>query len=355
MVIGIVVLVGGLSWWLCRCLSSRDSRLFVLDHPNERSLHNVPTPRTGGLAIMGSLFLGMGGAASLQLLPWGFEESGILGWLPVGWIVAVVALLALVSFLDDRGGLPVAFRFGVQVVAAAMVVMGARVSLSAIPFPLLGTFDLGWFSVVASIAFLIWMTNLYNFMDGMDGFAGGMTLVGGLSLTFLAAMGNAGTISVLSFLLAGAAAGFLVHNFPPARIFMGDVGSIPIGFFFGALILLGSRDRLFDVWVPLIVFSPFVVDATATLLRRALAGEKIWNAHRTHYYQRVVLLGWGHRRTVLVEYGLMVLCAGLAWLYQVGSDSIRLLVLCLWCLLFGALMVGVTMAERAAGQRRLVT
>jgi UDP-N-acetylmuramyl pentapeptide phosphotransferase/UDP-N-acetylglucosamine-1-phosphate transferase len=177
------------------------------------------------------------------------------------------------------------------------------------------------------------MTNLYNFMDGMDGFAGGMTLIGGLTLALLTATGNAWTISVLSSLLAGAAAGFLVHNFPPARIFMGDVGSL---------------------WVPLIVFSPFVVDATATLLRRALAGEKVWQAHRVHYYQRVVLLGWGHRRTVMVEYGLMVLCAGLTWCYQVGTDSMRLLVLAVWCLVFGGLMVGVAMAERVAGQRQIV-
>jgi len=158
---------------------------------------------------------------------------------------------------------------------------------------------------------------------------------------------------MISFLLAGAATGFLLHNFPPARIFMGDVGSIPIGFFFGAVILLGSREQVFDVWVPLIVFSPFLVDATATLCRRLFAGEKIWEAHRTHYYQRMVLLGWGHRRTVLIEYGLMVLCAGLAALYQFGADSMQLLVLCAWCMIYVGLMVGVPLAERAMAQRQL--
>jgi UDP-N-acetylmuramyl pentapeptide phosphotransferase/UDP-N-acetylglucosamine-1-phosphate transferase len=208
--------------------------------------------------------------------------------------------------------------------------------------------------VPVTLLLLLWVTNLYNFMDGMDGFAGGMTLIGGLALAVLTAKGNAWTVSVLSLLLAGAAAGFLVHNFPPARIFMGDVGSIPIGFFFGAVMLLGGRDGLFDLWVPLIVFSPFVVDATATLLRRALAGEKIWQAHRAHYYQRVVLLGWGHRRTVLAEYGLMVSCAGLAWLYHIGTESTRVLVLGAWCLIFSGLAVGVAIAERAAAQRQAV-
>jgi UDP-N-acetylmuramyl pentapeptide phosphotransferase/UDP-N-acetylglucosamine-1-phosphate transferase len=304
---------------------------------------------------MGSFFLGMGGAVLLQLLPLGFDDSGFLGWPPFGWIAALMALLAFVSFLDDRTKLPVALRFGIQALAAFMMVEGARISVSSIPFPLLGTVDLGWFSIVVSITFLIWMTNLYNFMDGMDGFAGGMTLVGGLALGFLAAKGNAGTISILSFLLAGAAAGFLVHNFPPARIFMGDVGSIPIGFFFGAVILLGSRDQLFDIWVPLIVFSPFIVDATATLCRRLLTGEKVWEAHRTHYYQRVVLLGWGHHRTVLAEYGLMLFCAGLAWLYHVGTDSIRLIVLAVWCLVFAGLMAWIVMAERVTGRRQAVT
>lgn len=117
--------------------------------------------------------------------------------------------------------------------------------------------------------------------------------------------------------------------------------------------LLGSQERLFDIWVPLIIFSPFIVDATVTLLRRVFMRERIWEAHRSHFYQRVVLLGWGHRKTVLAEYGVMLVCATLAWLYQFGSDQLRMGILLGWGLLFTGLMVGVMMAERAMREKQL--
>jgi UDP-N-acetylmuramyl pentapeptide phosphotransferase/UDP-N-acetylglucosamine-1-phosphate transferase len=159
----------------------------------------------------------------------------------------------------------------------------------------------------------------------------------------------------VALLVAGAATGFLIHNFPPARIFMGDVGSIPLGFVFGSLTILGCQEHLFDVWVPVILFSPFIVDATVTVVRRALCGEKIWEAHRSHFYQRVVLLGWGHRRTVLAEYILMAACLGLALLYQYGTNAQRLVLLAIWCVLLGGLMGGVTMAERLLRRRHVPT
>jgi UDP-N-acetylmuramyl pentapeptide phosphotransferase/UDP-N-acetylglucosamine-1-phosphate transferase len=146
------------------------------------------------------------------------------------------------------------------------------------------------------------------------------------------------------------ALGFLVHNFPPARIFMGDVGSIPLGFTGGALMLVGLRDGLFDLWVPMMIFSPFILDATVTVLRRAWQRQKIWEAHRNHYYQRLVLLGWGHRKTVLVEYGLMALCGLLAWGYQVGDDHARLAILGFWGFLMASLMLAVHLAERMAAR-----
>lgn len=129
---------------------------------------------------------------------------------------------------------------------------------------------------------------------------------------------------------------------------MGDVGSVSLGFLFGSLILLGVRNRAFDLWVPLMLFSPFIVDATVTLIRRAVRGERIWLAHRTHYYQRLVLLGWGHRRTVLTEYVLMALCGMLAWGYQMADDRTRWIVFGSWGLLMGLAMLGVHRAEQRA-------
>ena len=319
----------------------------VLDLPNERSLHQTPTPRIGGLAIMGSFFFGLLALGFGGVWPASQDSSLLMGWSTSTWIAGLTLLLATMSLLDDLTGLPVAVRLGVQIAAACVLAVGARLMVSDIDVPLVGTVELGSFSLVGSIVFLVWMANLYNFMDGMDGLAGGMTLLGGSVLALLAWQGHNEMILTASLLLAGAALGFLSHNFPPARIFMGDVGSVPIGFLFGSLILLGVRERLFTIWVPLILFSPFVVDATVTLIRRAFKGERIWDAHRTHYYQRLVLLGWGHRKTVLAEYGLMILCGLLAWAYHLAQDQARLVLLGCWGLLMVLLMVGIHMAERA--------
>ena len=146
--------------------------------------------------------------------------------------------------------------------------------------------------------------------------------------------------------VAMTALGFLFHNFPPARIFMGDVGSIPLGFTSGTLMLLGLRDGLFDFWVPILIFSPFILDATATVFRRAWQRQRIWEAHREHYYQRLVLSGWSHRQTVLAEYGVMALCGGLAVLYQEVSEELRLVMLGAWGMLFLSLALAVNGIEK---------
>ena len=140
--------------------------------------------------------------------------------------------------------------------------------------------------------------------------------------------------------------GFLFHNFPPARIFMGDVGSIPLGFTAGTLMLVGLRDGLFDIWVPILIFSPFILDATITVLRRAWQRQRIWEAHRDHYYQRLVLSGWSHRQTVLAEYVVMALCGGLAVLYQEASEEWRLVILGFWGVLFFSLALAVRGVEQ---------
>jgi len=314
---------------LTRLLCSPASRLYHLDHPNERSLHSEPLPRTGGLAIFGSE-----GAV--------FQANGIL------WILSMTLLVGAASFWDDRVGLSPGLRLGVQALAAGGVTWGAGLTVTTIPVPLLGSLALGWLAVPVTMLFLMWMANLYNFMDGMDGFAGGMTVIGCGLLGYLGWQANHPVISVIATLQSAAAAGFLIYNFPPAKIFMGDVGSVSTGFLAAALIVLGCRDEVFDLWVPLIIFSPFILDATVTLARRALHHGKVWEAHRDHYYQRLVLSGWGHRKTVLTEYGLMVLCGVLAWGYQVGNNDARLAILGFWGLLMISAMVGVHLAERTA-------
>ena len=150
---------------------------------------------------------------------------------------------------------------------------------------------------------------------------------------------------LIATLVAVSALGFLIHNFPPARIFMGDVGSITVGFLAGTLILLGLRDKVFEFWVPILIFSPFILDATATLIRRAVGGRKIWEAHREHFYQRLVLSGWGHQKTVSAEYAVMAVSGLLAVAYQYAGDQWKLGLLVLWAALFLGLAYAVGHVE----------
>lgn len=335
-----------MAWWGTSRLCRRTSKLFLLDHPNMRSLHTVPTPRTGGVAIIGSLFLGLIAARvlGLQVMVDGLWWSG---WVHLeSWILGMTILLAIVSFVDDRGGVPVWFRLGCQLAASGLLALVAGLVLPAIDVPFLGTIELGWVGVPFTILLLVWLANLYNFMDGMDGFAGGMTVFGCGFLAYFAWKAGHDFILVSALLLSVCSAGFLWYNFPPAKIFMGDVGSVTSGFLCGALIILGCRDRVFDLWVPFILFSPFILDATITLISRVWQREKIWVAHRTHYYQRLVLSGWGHRKTVLAEYAVMALCGGLAVLYHEVSEEWRLVILGFWGLLFLSLALGVKGVEQ---------
>ena len=345
MLLAVMLGVGLLSWWLANRLSRRDFFLFLLDHPNERSLHEVPVPRTGGIAVLTSVLIGLIAASAMgKLMVMG--DTPVLWWSETtGWIVGLTMLLGFVSFLDDQQRIPIVIRLGCQLAAASVLVVAGGLLFSSFTVPFIGRIDLGPVGVPITILFLVWMTNLYNFMDGMDGLAGGMTVIGCGLLGYLGWQAHHPVILVIATLQSAAAAGFLVHNFPPAKIFMGDVGSVSTGFLVATLIVLGCRDGVFDLWVPLIVFSPFILDATVTLVRRVLHHEKVWEAHRDHFYQRLVLGGWGHRRTVLAEYGVMVLCGGFALFYQYASEEWRLVVLGAWGMVFLSLALAVKGVE----------
>lgn len=323
------------AWWITDRLCSPRSYLSILAHPNERTLHSMPTPQTGGLAVIGSVVIGLILAASIlaitqpskAVLPKGLASGSV-------WIVISMLLIFVVSFIDDCIGLPVILRLGVQAVSAFIIIGGVGLTLSSIPIPGGPNILLGIAAIPVSILVLLWMANLYNFMDGMDGFAGGMTFFGFGFLAYFGWHAHFPVMLIIATFVSMGALGFLVHNFPPARIFMGDAGSITLGFLAGTLMILGVRDGIFEIWVPVIIFSPFIVDATVTLFRRVLRRKKIWEAHREHYYQRLVLSGWSHRRVVLAEYGVMGLCGGLAVLYHHSTDTVQFIILGAWVAMF---------------------
>jgi UDP-N-acetylmuramyl pentapeptide phosphotransferase/UDP-N-acetylglucosamine-1-phosphate transferase len=326
------------SWVLSRLLASGRVPA-LLDHPNERSLHHVPTPRSGGLAIVAAIACGQLVVASRTDSP--------------DWLLLLAAALPvlLVSFLDDLRGLPAALRMLVHLLAAIgyLVAVGAPQSVGiaghVLPLPPLAATGL-------AALFLVWMTNLYNFMDGMDGFAGGMGVFGFGGYAILSLMAGDLVLATACATVAAACAGFLSANFPPARIFMGDTGSSVLGFCAGGVALLAEHRGLFPLWIAVLVFSPFVVDATVTLLRRTLRGEVPWQAHRTHFYQRLVRLGWGHRRTVLTEYVLMAACVISALVAWRAPSGVQLATACGWLVVYVILGLYVTALERRHGGQR---
>lgn len=282
-------------WWLLRSRLS----IVALDHPNPRSLHEAPIPRTGGIGIHAGI-----------VLAWAIAAPNLPD---AAW--AAFAVMLAVSLLDDVGGVPAAWRLGVHLLAAGLFTADV----------LLDTH--GWIAVAAVALAIAWMANLYNFMDGSDGLAGGMAFFGFAGYGVAAWLSGSTAFALLSFSVAAAAAAFLVFNFHPARIFMGDVGSVPLGFLAGAFGAIGWLQRDWSWWFPVLVFSPFIVDASVTLVRRLLQREKVWQAHRDHYYQRLVLMGWGHRDTALAEYGLMLACAGVGLLAMTQGAAAQFAVL----------------------------
>ncbi|HMV34002.1 MAG TPA: hypothetical protein PKA50_17925, partial [Gemmatimonadales bacterium] len=216
--------------------------------------------------------------------------------------------VAAISLADDRTGVRAGYRFLVHLLAAGLAVgSGPGLLAGALALP-------AGVAIPLAVLGLVWMINLYNFMDGMDGFAGGMSLAGFGGLALLALPWGPTGYPLACTVVAAAALGFLGWNFPPARIFLGDVGSAPLGYLAGIGILAGAGLGAFPLPCGLLVFLPFIGDASFTLARRIVAGERFWEPHRTHLYQRLVLAGWSHRRVVLWEYLLMALTGGTALL-----------------------------------------
>jgi len=245
----------------------------LLDIPGSRSSHKIPTPRGGGIAIVISFE-----AALVWLLSAGLLNSAVFTGLAAGGVI-----VAVVGFLDDHGHVAARWRLLSHFFASACVLLGVG-GLPAIPW--FGhEIDLGGFGYLPAILFLVWMLNLFNFMDGIDGIASvqAICVCGAAALLYLVT----GHLDLVGppLLLLCCVAGFLFWNFPPAKIFMGDAGSGFLGIMLGSLALIGGHADSLYFWAWLVLMGVFVVDATFTLLRRLFRGEKVYEAHRSHGYQ----------------------------------------------------------------------
>ncbi|MSP51303.1 MAG: glycosyltransferase family 4 protein [Alphaproteobacteria bacterium] len=273
----------------------------VFDRPNERSSHTSPTPRGGGLAVVAVIVIGWGLASLTATAP--FE--------PI--VAAALAGLALLSWLDDRYGVAVVVRLAGHAFAVGLCMWTFPADLLIFQGVLEPLAD----RLAAGVLWL-WFVNLYNFMDGIDGITGTETLALTSGLVACAAIGSLESFPVeIAAICGGAALGFLVWNWPPARIFLGDVGSVPLGFLCGWLLLLLAARGL---WVAALIMPLYyLADATITLGRRLAAGEKIWQAHARHFYQHAAHRTGGHAvvvRAILAAdialVALAVVAAGMA-------------------------------------------
>jgi Fuc2NAc and GlcNAc transferase len=309
----------------------------VLDIPNPRSSHEVPTPRGGGLAIVlvttaGLLLLALHGA-----LTWDVFAALAGGGLGV----------ALVGFVDDRHPLSATVRLGVHFAAA----LWGLLCLGGLPPINVGgkLFVLGWGGYALGALGIVWTLNLFNFMDGIDGIAGSEAAFVGFTGAALTAMTRGPPEVTLCGLLLGAAClGFLRWNWPPAKIFLGDVGSGYLGYFIAVLAIAAARGQSASLWVWLILGGVFLVDATVTLARRMLRRERLDEAHRSHAYQWLARRWGSHLRMTLV-----VLLVNVLWLLPCGAFAALQPQYAAMTVLVALVPLGVLALAAGAGRREV--
>ncbi len=269
----------------------------IIDHPNARSSHEVSTPRGGGVAIVATFLTGLVFLRVSGQIP----QHLFLALFPSGLMVAAV------GFWDDHGHLPARVRLIVHFAVASWALFWLDgVGPLDLGFACL---EWGWLGNVVAVVALVWLLNLYNFMDGIDGIAGTEALFVSLAAMLLGGFSSPVLFSLLG-LLGASCAGFLVLNWPPAKIFMGDAGSGFLGFALGAMALAAENDDALSVWAWVILLGVFIVDATVTLMRRLVRGERVYEPHRSHAYQWVCRRLGSHLRVTLG-----VLAINVFWLF----------------------------------------
>jgi len=309
-ILWLFLLVASASWALTGLLRFYAQAKSLMDVPNERSSHSVPTPRGGGISIVFTFLLGL-------LYLW---VSTLLGTRTFIALFCAGIVVAIIGFVDDHEHIAARWRLLGHFIAAAWLVFW----LGGIPT--LNLFGVivgpGWAGHILIVIALVWLLNLYNFMDGIDGIAGiealSSTLV--VALLFLFVFDNQ-EMAVLSLLMFAAVLGFFIWNYPPAKIFMGDVGSGFLGLMLGALAVYGAYVETVVLWVWFILLGVFIVDSTYTLCHRLLRGDRIYEAHCGHAYQ-YASRKYGSHLLVTLTVLVINLCWLTPWAIVVSLDMI---------------------------------
>jgi Fuc2NAc and GlcNAc transferase len=306
----------------------------LLDVPNSRSSHVAPTARGGGAAIMLSATAGFVGLSMLRVVPFDLLSALLVGG----------GAVALVGFVDDRRPLPAQVRLAVHVAAALWAVFW----LGGLPPLSLGAtvVHLGWTGDALAVLGIVWTLNLFNFMDGIDGIAASEAVfVCAAAASLMLGAALSADVPAAGLVFAAACGGFLPWNWPRARIFMGDVGSGYIGYIIAVLAMAACRNSPQTLWVWLILGGAFFVDATVTLGRRMLRGERLYEAHRSHAYQWLARRWGGHRPVTLVFIGVNVL-----WLLPAAWFAMRHPELAVWLLVGSFIPLIVAVMRAGAGR-----
>jgi UDP-N-acetylmuramyl pentapeptide phosphotransferase/UDP-N-acetylglucosamine-1-phosphate transferase len=292
-------------------------RLGLLDVPNDRSSHERVTPRGGGLAIVITALAGMGIFAIVF-------PADRWTWL---LLAAAGLVVAAVGLLDDRRSTRPGVKFVAQFGAAAILLWGG-VTIRSVVLPLVGPVPLGVLAIPLTVFWFVGYGNLFNFMDGIDGIAAGHAAVAGAFMGCWGLLAGDDVTGWGGLLVAAVSVGFLRENRPPARIFMGDVGSLFLGLMLAAFAArAASSPQGVPFPVSFLLLGPFIYDAAFTLGRRIRAGENVLRAHRSHLYQRLVIAGGSHGTVTATYVGLTLFCGGLGTLYLFSGPVVGLMTL----------------------------
>ena len=332
----LTVIAYGVTWLMSRYVR-------VMDEPNHRSSHVSAIPRAGGVAIVLTFYIGVGATWLLGA----FDESATPALIA---FIAGTFLIAVISLLDDISEQRASTRLLTQIIAVAIVLyMGIVLDVIAVPF--LGSVDLGIFGYVISFFWILGLTNAYNFMDGLDGLAGGVAAIAGLFFMIITFYQGSAFVYVISYSLVAGAVGFLLHNYPPARIILGDVGAAFLGFVFAVLAIIGARydaSHTSFLVIPMLLLN-MIYDPALTTLRRLIRGKSIFEPHREFLFQLLNRSGYSHLEVVLTQYCMVFLQGlGALWLVNIPGPE-RMLVFIPFLLLQVAYTLVVLKRARVKG------
>ncbi|WP_010098561.1 MraY family glycosyltransferase [Ornithinibacillus scapharcae] len=295
----------------------------IIDLPNHRKVHKKPTPRLGGLAIFLGTMLGL-----LYLWPVSYE------YFPQ--IIIGAFIIVATGMIDDKFAIRPLYKLVGQIIPAVILITSGLI-IERITLPFFGIVELaGPFSVILTLLWIVGITNAINLIDGLDGLASGVSTIALISILIMAILGQEVLVVYLAIALIGSNLGFLFHNFHPAKIYMGDTGSLFLGYMISVISILGlfKNVTLLSFIIPVIILAVPIFDTLFAMLRRFINGEKIMNPDKKHIHHQLLAAGFSHRTTVLIIYGFSAVFGVLAITFSNASLGISLLVaFVIWFLL----------------------